>query len=277
MTPIDLKRLGTDILGYYKRQQISTAAAGLSYFLTMTFFPMLICLYTMLGALFPRRGEILRFFEGVLPEDAISVILDYLGYVSDHMSSTMLILALTVMASSSSTAFRIIDRRIGAMWGKPRFTGIFAWLFSFCFSLIFLAAVYFSVLVVVTGKWFLEFADRRIMFMNISESWRWGRFVLMYLLLFVILSGVYKLTSPRGRPLQLLPGAALAALALVAVSILFSAAIGASAKYPLIYGSLASIIVMMLWLYLCGVILFLGGAFNAALNRQQSQNRRPLQ
>ena len=266
MKPIDLKRIGMEVFGHYKRRQIPMAAAGLSYFLTLTFFPMLICLYTMLGAQFPRQGEILRFFGGVLPEETIGIILDFLGYVSGHMSNTMLVVAITVMLSSSSASFRIIDRQIGAMWGKPRFSGFFALIFSFCFSLIFLAAVYFSVLVVVTGKWFLEFADRHIMFMNISDSWQWGRFVLLFLLLFVILSGLYKLTSPRGRTLLLLPGAALAALALVAVSIVFSAVIGASVKYPLIYGSLASIIVMMLWLYICGMILFLGGALNVALN-----------
>lgn len=253
---------------------IPMAAAGLSYFLMLSVFPMLICLYSMLGSLFPQRGEILRFLGGLLPEDALQIVLDYLGYVSSHLSRSMLFLALIVMASASSTVFRIIDREMGELWGSRRFTGFFSWLFSFCFSLIFLAAIYFSVLLVVSGKWFLDFADRHIMFMNISDSWRWWRFVLLFLLLLALLSGVYKITSPRGRVLRLLPGAAAAAAALVAVSILFSAFIGASVKYPLIYGSLASVFVMMFWLYICGEILFYGGVLNVVLNGREEKPER---
>ena len=85
-----------------------------------------------------------------------------------------------------------------------------------------------------------------------------------------MLCGVYRITAPKGKPGRLLPGAALAAAALVALSILFSAFIGASAKYPLIYGSLAGVIVIMLWLYSCGVILFLGCALNVTLESMRS-------
>lgn len=251
--------------------RIPMAAAGLSYFLMLSVFPLLICLYSMLGGLFPQRGEILRFLRGLLPEEALQIVLDYLGYVSSHLSRSMLILAVTAMVSSSSAAFRIIDREMGALWGRRQFSGVVSWAFSLCFSMIFLAAVYLSVLLVVSGKWFLEFADRHIMFMNLSDSWRWWRFVLLFLLLLALLSGVYKLTSPRRRTLRLLPGAALASGALVAVSIVFSAFIGVSTRYPLIYGSLASVFVMMFWLYICGEILFLGGACNVVLNGCEKQ------
>ena len=54
---------------------------------------------------------------------------------------------------------------------------------------------------------------------------------------------------------------------------MFSAFIGASVKYPLIYGSLAGVIVVMLWFYTCGMILLLGGALNVALERLGSGQR----
>ena len=51
-------------------------------------------------------------------------------------------------------------------------------------------------------------------------------------------------------------------MALVAASILFSWFIGLSSRYALVYGSLASLIIMLVWLYLCGNILILGNVFN---------------
>ena len=251
----------------YVTQHIPQAAAALSYFLTLTFFPMLICLYTMLGSLFPATEEVRGILSAFLPGKTVQTILDYLRYVSENLNTPMLVMALTVLLTSSSAAFRTIDREIAEMRGGGRFTGLFALIFSFFFSLILLAVVYFSVLLIVTGKWFLEFADRYIMFMNISDSWSWWRFVLLFLLLFTLICSVYRITAPQRGRVVLLPGTVFASAALVGVSIAFSAMIGASAKYPTVYGSLASVIVMMLWLYICGATLFLGAALNVALER----------
>ena len=261
------RRICAGVFELYTDCRIHVAAAGLAFFLTLTFFPLLICLQSMLGSMFPT-GEALRGMLTMLfPADTVATIQDYLRYAADNRSDTMLAMALAVVASSSAAAFRVMDRVMGQMRGGRRFRGATALVFSFCFSLLFLAAIYLGVILVSTGRWFLDYADRHIFFMNISDSWRWRRFLLLFLLLFVMLCGVYRITAPRGAACRLLPGAALGAAALVAVSVVFSAFIGASAKYPLVYGSLAGVIVIMLWLYACGVVLFLGCALNVTLEK----------
>ncbi len=262
-----LRRLVGGVCGIYTEQRLAIASAGLCYFLTLSFFPLLICLQSMLGSMFPPTEELLGVLSVFFPADTLTAIREYLRYVAANRSDTMLFMALTVVASSSAAAFRVLDRVMGAMRGGRRFSGAGALVFSFCFSLVFLAMIYFAVILIGTGKWFLELADRHIFFMNISGSWRWWRFVLLFLLLFVMISAVYRVTAPPGRAKRHLPGALLATAALVALSVLFSVFIGASAKYPLLYGSLASLIVIMLWLYTAGNILFLGAALNVALER----------
>lgn len=56
-----------------------------------------------------------------------------------------------------------------------------------------------------------------------------------------------------------------AALAIVAASVLFSWFIGMSSRYALVYGSLASLIILLAWLYLCGNILLLGAVAGRVL------------
>ena len=270
MGALRIKRLVGGVLAIYYEQRLAIAAAGLCYFLTLSFFPLLICLQCMLGSMFPPTEELRGILSVLFPRSAVSTILDYLRYVAANRSDTMLFMALTVAASSSAAAFRILDRVMGAMRGGRRFHGPAALVFSFCFSLVFLVMVCFAVILIGTGKWFLEFADRHIYFMNISGSWRWWRFVLLFLLLFVMISAVYRITAPAGRAKRHLPGALAASAALAALSVLFSAFIGASVKYPLLYGSLASVIVIMLWLYTAGNILFLGAALNVALERMEA-------
>ena len=242
------------------------AAAGLSYFLTLSFFPMLICLYTMLGRFFPAEGDIRRFLTGLIPPETLSLIGDYLRYVSGNFGTPMLVMALAVMVTSSSAGFRILDRTIGELHGCGR-SAAATLIRSVCSSLVFLAAIYFAVLLVVTGKWFLNFLDSHLMAVNVSDSWGWARFFLLFLLLFVMLLWVYRVTAPKNRPVHLVPGAALGAVMLAAVSILFSASVSASARYPLVYGSLASIVIMMFWLYACSMAALLGSALNAALDQ----------
>ena len=266
-----LRTAAKTMLQLYTGHALPRAAAGLCYFLTLSFFPMLICLYTMLGSFFPAAEQVRELLEGLLPQAAVGTIVDYLRYVSAYNSRGMLMAALAVMATSSSAAFRTMSGVICGMRGAQRYTDLFELVFSFVFSLVFLAAIYLAAVLIITGKWFLEMIDRHIMFMNISSAWSWARFVLLFLLLFVIVSGVYRLTAPQDEDSRIFPGAAGAAVALVVVSLVFSAFISASSKYPLVYGSLASLIVMMFWLYICGLIVFLGAALNIALEKLREE------
>ena len=56
---------------------------------------------------------------------------------------------------------------------------------------------------------------------------------------------------------------------------IFSAFIAVSTRYPLVYGSLASIILLMFWLFLCCQIIYTGAALNDAIfqERQMRENK----
>ena len=97
--------------------------------------------------------------------------------------------------------------------------------------------------------------------------------VIGMVLLFVLLT--YRLSLPRGgtRP-PILPGAILASAALVAFSVLFSWFIGLSSRYSLVYGSLASVIILLVWLYLCGNILIVGNVFNYVWSCRRGEEKR---
>ena len=267
-----VKTIGRAMFGIFLDNNIPRAAAGLSYFLTLSVFPIMICLYAMLGHLAPPTEEIKLFLDGLLPESTANTILEFLRYVSANRSDAMLFGALIVLATCASAAFRCVDNVTGEMRGVSRYSGFLEIVFSVGYSLLFLAALYLAAVFILTGKWFLELIDRQLMFMNISDNWGWARFPLLGLLLFTMLSGLYRVTAPRPsgrrkRPVRLLPGAVLASAALLIVSMVFAGVIGVSARYPLVYGSIASLALMMLWLYVCGIIVFMGNALNIVLER----------
>jgi membrane protein len=76
------------------------------------------------------------------------------------------------------------------------------------------------------------------------------------------------LTLNVKRKLRLVtPGAVFAVTASLLASILFSVYLHVAPSYSATYGSLGAVIVLMLWLYLLGLALFLGGEINSEIER----------
>ena len=136
-------------------------------------------------------------------------------------------------------------------------------------SLLFLLTIYLSIVVIFTGEWFFRLLESRlpqalldlVPLVTLSQLWGWLRYLLLFLLVLVLVLAVYRLGTPlpfRRRTRTLYLTALLSAAALVACSVLFSWFIGMSSRYSLVYGSLASLIILLVWLYFCGNILLLG-------------------
>jgi membrane protein len=64
-----------------------------------------------------------------------------------------------------------------------------------------------------------------------------------------------------------LPGALTAAIVLVIASMLFSQLITFSIRYEVLYGSLASFVILMVWLYTCALILIMANVINISVSK----------
>ena len=253
-----------EMLRIYLEKRVSRAAAELAYFLILSIFPMLICLNAMLGNMFPSEKTFIDMAEGLIPAGTLNILSDYIGYVSSNSNSAMVTAGIMLMATTAAAVFRSIHSIMGEIQGKPRYKGPFSLVVSFVFAIVFLGVMYFGVIVVFAGNWFLSFlADH--FWIGVSDAWAWLRFIMLFLILFVIIGGVYRLTEPKGIEEHFFTGTFMASIFLVVISICFSWFIGLSTRYPLVYGSLASMIILMAWLYLCGNILIMGNVLNYVL------------
>ena len=272
-------RFVKNFIRIYTDTQMTIASAALSYYFTMTFFPLIICLYTMLGNSYDQAMRIVQFLKSFASEEAIDLISDFLVYVASNNSPAMMVAGLAVLVTSASAASRSIQTTIGRMQGGVKFKAFMYFAFSILFSLVFLAAIYFAMLVMLTGRQFITTVNKLLPFIDISHSWNWMRFLVMGGIFFVLVWGVYETAKRNCDEYSTFPGTVVTTVALVAESLLFSVFIGRSAKYPLVYGSLASLILLMLWLYSCCLIIYVGAAVNIALRdtRQQTESILPAE
>jgi len=263
-----------ELLTIFFQKKVARTAAQLSYYLVLTLFPLLICITAMLGSLNAEDRSFLADIKALIPASTYESIVDYLAYVSENFSPAMLIMALVVLVTASSAAFRAILTIMADIQDEHRYMGFWKGVFSVFLSFGFLLAIYASCILILTGEWFTGFVSRYINAGAVATVWQWLRFVLLFAILFVMIYGVYRLSAPRTRPAeQRVIGAAAASLTLVAASVFFSWTISMSSRYPIVYGSLASLIILMIWLFICGNILIMGNALNVVLNRYVAVRR----
>lgn len=249
----------------YIERHIPRSAAALSYYLTMSLFPLIICLYTMLGSSYGKMMQVVDFLDQFLSPETTRYIKNFLEYVVENQNTAMFLAGLTLLMTSASAAVRTMQVSIGEMQGGTRFRGLLDILFSLVISVAFTAAMYFAILVMLTGQDFLELVENWIPVVHISRAWHWMRFPVLGGLEFVILWAMYDAMRRRDMQYLTAPGALLGTVGIVLMSWIFSVFIAASARYPLVYGSLASLILLMFWLFLCCQVIYLGAALNLAI------------
>ena len=145
-------------------------------------------------------------------------------------------------------------------------------------SALFLLTIYLSVVVIFTGEWFFWLLEERLprsvaqLIPPLSGLWRWMRYLLLFCFVLLLVLVVYRAGTPRKamRTRMVVLSSLATALAIAAASAVFSWFIGVSSRYALVYGSLASLIILLVWLYLCGCILLLGAVVGRVIEDRLS-------
>lgn len=265
-------RFARELVELYFSAHVSRSAAELAYFLILTFFPLLICINALVGTLRLDINLMLDTLEQFLPGDVAQILADYVHYITENQSMALLLAGIFTTIVFASAAVRALMKIMEDIYGKTRYRGIRRMIASIGFSALLLLTIYLSVIVVLTGNWFFSLLGRYVRLPVAVHDWQWLRFVILFALVLFFILLLYQMTAPIGRPRPpVLSGAFLAAIALAAASVLFSWFIGMSSRYSLVYGSLASVVIMLVWLYLCGQILILGNVFNCIWYRHKKE------
>lgn len=265
-----------ELADIYISKHVSLGSAALSYFLTLSLFPLLICINAMLALFSADISIMLEGLNTVLPAGALETINDYLKYVSGMNSSAILSAGIIAMATTSAAAYRIVSRIMADIQGEPRYKGILNLIFSFLFSFLLLFAIFLSIAVVLAGNWLIELISEWFPEIVRYGFVVWLRYPILFFIMVFVILGIYMVTAPRNVKKVFFPGAISASVAIVLISIIFSWLIGQSARYPLIYGSLASIIIYMAWVNICGQLLIMGNALNVVIRRHKGTDNGKL-
>ena len=262
-----------DVVELYFVHRVSRSAAELAYFLLLTFFPLLICISAFVSKLNLEMSALLEEASYVLPQEVLAIFQDYLHYIDTHQSDAMLVAGVFMSALFASAAVRGLMNIMHEIYGRATFQGLRQLIASLIFAVLLLITIYLSITVVVTGNWFFHMLSQLLRLENLVaqvSTWQWCKYLLLTALVFLFILLLYRFATPLDKPRPpVIPGSLVAAVALTAASMVFSYFMENSTKYSLVYGSLTSMIILLVWLYLCGNVLIVGSLINYVIYQRK--------
>lgn len=269
-----LFRLGE---GFF-RFRVSRAAAQISYYLMFSLFPLLLFTIGIISLLHLDANSVTNALQGlsaVLGD--VDMLIDYASYVITNESPGLMWAGISMTIVASSAAFRGLMTITGDIAGRPTFKGLATVAVSLMMSLVLLFTIFGFLVATLTGRWFLNILVERLHLTALALAWQWLRFPVTFALGILALTAIYRVSlSKKALPnSKAWPGAVCASIALVIATGIFSVFIGMSSKYSLIYGSLAGIIILMLWFFLCSNILVMGNVLNCVLAKDAMGEEQP--
>ncbi|MDX3113309.1 YihY/virulence factor BrkB family protein [Streptomyces scabiei] len=248
-------------------------AAALTYYAVLALFPLLLVILSILGLTVPTAK----------PE-----VIDRMAQAAPAESRALLRSTLRQMSEQSSTAWTLIFvGGTGALWSGCSYLSVFrralyamhrisadrpVW--RTAPRIVLTALVLSSLLLTSTLALLLSGGLAR----RLGHALNWGtapqatwdalRWPVVAAVAVALVLVLYRSGPARSRPVgRMAPGGTLAVGLLLTVSLAFALYTSHVSTYDRLYGSLAGVVVFLVWLWLSNLSLLVGAQFNAELSR----------
>ncbi|MCM3735853.1 YihY/virulence factor BrkB family protein [Bacillus cytotoxicus] len=251
------------------RDDLAGLAAQLAYFFLLSLFPALVFLITLLGYIPVETEDILTFLSNYAPEDAMSLIEANVHTIMNKQNSGLLSFGLLAMLWFASNGVNAVMKAFNRAYDiNETRSFITTRALSIVLTLAMIFMIVFALILPVFGQ-LIGAAIFKVLGLSEEFSFVWSivRLLLSFLVLFGLFSFLYKFAPNRKvKRREVMTGALFATVGWIVVSYSFAYYVDNFGNYSTTYGSLGGIIILILWFYLTGWVILLGGEINALLN-----------
>ena len=259
-----------ELIEIFAKKRVYRYGAAFSYYVTLSFFPFIILVSIMVAPLQIHLENVPEIVSRFIPSGIIDVFLTHLSYINTGESKVMMWSAIIMLVTSASAAFRVLMDIMADIHSESRYSGFVGFIVSLIMALAVLVFIYLICILILAGRWVLNLMEQHFYISVFADIWVWFRYVLMFPLMFILIQSIYIFTTPKNDLMfHQTIGAMTATVVAVLVSMGFSWLISQTNRYTMIYGSLASVVILMIWLFVLGVVLIMGNALNVVIERRR--------
>ena len=250
------------------KDRVGIYTAQASFFITLSLFPFLLLFLNIIGLTNIDKSMLINVISNYAPKVIEPLLVQIINELYLHVSGT--IISITAIAAIWSASKGILS----VMFGLYEISKIhrernyfFSRFISMFYTALFLIAIIVTMVLLVFGN---KIFNVLLSFLPILADITILTIILRYLGSFIILSAffliIYKIANFKLITVKkCLPGAFFSALGWMIFSYVFSIYIDNFSNMSYMYGSLTAFIIIMLWIYFCIYILFIGAEINKYL------------
>ena len=264
--------------------EILARAAQLSYYFLLALFPLLLFLITLFGYMNGAgshlRQKLVRYLANVIPDAALRLVIDTIDQVTNARGGGKLWFGLLASLWAASSGLSAIGQALNSAYDVPETR---PWwkvrLISIGLTVAIAILIVSALLMVLYGGRLGDFLASAV---NESSDfavfWKVLQWPIALAFVFIAFSLIYRFGPNLGAPRKdkripakdfrrrwWSPGVVVAIILWLLVSLGFRLYLHFFNSYSATYGSLGAVIILMLWFYLTGAAILLGGEINSEL------------
>lgn len=270
-----LKEAAKDFLA----DDMTTYASALSYQVLFALFPFIIFLIALLGFF-----NLSDFFEWlrqraqiVLPQEAMQPVNQVIGELQQKKAGLLsfgVITALWTASSAVRATMNALNSAYDVQEGRP------AWKLyplSILYTLGIAAILIVATAFLIVGPQAIDWLARQIGAEQLFVTlWTWLRWPVAVFLLTLSAAVVYYVAPDVEQEFRFItPGAALAVIVWLVTSIAFNYYVSNFGNYSAMYGSIGTIIVLLLYFFISSAVMLFGAEINAVIEHHSPSGKKP--
>lgn len=255
------------------RDEMTVYAAQASFFIVMAAFPFIMMLMTVVQ-LIPNLSarDVESTILALIPDvrQVAPLVQNIIIDLYTKSPATVLSVTIVVALWSASKGMQGVERGLNRAYECPiQRNYLVSRLVNMGYTLLFLLTCILSLLFLVFGDSIQSFLDNTFpIAADVAKNILSTRSFLAIVLLVACFTGLYTYLPHRHLlARRQLPGALFSTFGWMLFSYGFSVYFNFFSRFSYMYGSLTAIILLMLWIYFCICILFLGAEINCHLDR----------
>ena len=256
---------GKQIYDKFSKDEMTVYAAQASFFTIIAAFPFIMLLMAMIQ-LIPTitKSNLLQVITSLVPANLKSLVFGVVENIYTNSPATVLSVTAIAAIWSASRGMLSIERGLNRVFGKQKKRNyVVTRMICAGYTIIFILICILTPVLLVLGSSIQGFVEHHFPVVAEITHYVISFRTVLLLILTICFTFLYTYVPEKKQHFKKqLPGAIFSTLGWIAFSFAFSIYFNNFSNFSVMYGSLTAIVLLMLWLYVCICILFLGAEIN---------------
>ena len=249
-------------------KHVAAYAAQSAYFFVLSMIPIILLLLTIVRFTPVTKADVMTAVITVFPSSVNSMVTSIVNQVYNQ-SVTIIPITIIVALWSAGRGVLAVSTGLNVIYNCPETRNyIIIRIRATIYTVLFILVLIFLLVMSVFGDTLYHFVGQHLPLLQPGMAWALHAMVYIQPVVITLFSMLIYTFLPNRKTnfLKQFPGGVLAAAGWTLVSWIFSIYLEIFTGFSSMYGSLTTIVLIMLWLYFCMYSILLGGLMNVLVH-----------